>query len=1189
MTELDARPATTHKVPRQDRNNQPPSERLSSYQPADRFRPGARPVVLTGAQAIGRLLTEQHVRDLDAGLRTASFVSGYPGSPLAGIEKVIKSIPSYQSEHGIHFQHGVNEELAATAVWGSQQQLPGSTRTVDGVVGVWFGKGPGVDRSADALRHANLYGVDPRGGAVLFAGDDPASKSSSVPCVSERTLASLHIPTFYPRNAAEVVRYGLHAIALSRASGCWIAVKITSDVADGLFTVDEDFGTPPIIPEIEWDGKPWAYQQHVLANPVESVIPEADLFGPRHAMIEAYQEANHLDTVDFDSPNARIGIVASGIQFDAVHEALADLGLDDAALRRAGVRMLRVAMPWPLAAEPIRRFAEGLEEILVVEEKTSFIEAQIKEILYGRADAPVVLGKHDRERRALVPAGGQLTADLLKPALRRVFAEFVPAPLAPATASLIGQRLPLATNRIPYYCSGCPHNRSTVVPEGSLAAGGIGCHTMVTIAPRATSQVVGLTQMGGEGGLWVGQSPFVTDVDHMFQNLGDGTYFHSGQLALQQAIAAGVNITYKILYNDVIAMTGAQQPQGQIGVPALTRKLAAEGIHTMIVLAEDPAKYARGANLAPGVKVWHRDRLDEAQKVLRDTKGVTVLIYDQHCAADARRLRKRGELPTKQTKVIINEAVCEGCGDCGVKSNCLSVQPIHTEFGRKTRIDQTTCNTDYTCLQGDCPSFITVQAPDPKDAKSAAAATGKAAFQTPPKLADVAPAKIHGEYNIFLAGIGGTGIVTVNSILAHAALLDGISASGLDQTGLSQKAGAVTSHLRLTTTATETANRIGATDADLILAFDLMVAANSQNLALAAPARTTVIASTSETPTGEMVYDPSVAYPAEDDLAGRLQEVSHRFEAFDMISCAEQLLGSAESANLMLVGAAIQAGVLPISIESVRRAIEMNKVAVKANLAALEWGRVAIADPATFAQASAKPGARVPDGSAYLTDSPLQGETRRATSIRAAGVAAHTDAKAARRYVGIVDQAWAAEQAITGSSAYATAVARGAHHLIAYKDEYEVARLLIDPDQEAAVLAQVPGASKVEYNLHPPMLKALGMNSKIRFGKVGRPALVALAKMKRVRGTKADPFGATRIRRLERALIVDYLDLIAELDRTLTADNLAVATELAELPEIIRGYEDVKLRNVAAYIARRAELGHPVSAEVAELAGRSEH
>ncbi|MGB3480626.1 MAG: indolepyruvate ferredoxin oxidoreductase family protein [Mycobacterium sp.] len=1134
--------------------------------PTDRYRTDSGPVLLTGVQAIARLLVEQHKRDRRQGHRSATFVSGYQGSPLAGLDTLLAGIPWLGPDHDIRLVPGLNEELAATSVWGSQVELPSGTRTHDGVVGVWYGKGPGLDRASDAIRHLSTYGAHPKGGVLALVGDDPAAKSSTVPAASERSLAALNMPIVFPRNAEEIVTFGLHAIALSRASGCSVAMKLVADVADGLWTFDTDVSTQPItVPRIEWEGAPWAYRQRVMASPPDSVLAEADLYGPRWEMVRAFTDANDLDRIEIDPPQAWLGIVAVGSAHDAVRGALADLGLDDDALTRAGIRIMRVGMPYPLGRKKVRQLARGVETVLVVEDKLGFVETQVLEALYGSAAAPHVLGKRDRDGRPLVPADGELTAARLMSPLRRILQGRTELP-SPARGPV--QLTLLTTKRTPYFCSGCPHNRSTAVPAGSLAGGGIGCHTLVTMSGRTDSQVTGLTQMGGEGAQWIGQAPF-TDIDHIFQNVGDGTYFHSGQLAVQACIAAGVNITYKILYNNAVAMTGAQDAEGGLSVPELTHKLAAEGVATIIVCADEPERHA-AARFAAGTRVWHRDRFDEAQRVLREIPGVTVLIFDQQCAAEARRKRKRGQLPVRRTRVVINEAVCEGCGDCGVKSNCLSVQPVETEMGRKTRIDQTSCNTDYSCLDGECPSFITVELPDNPVAV-------KRSTPTPPSVPDPEIASAETPFNIFLAGIGGTGIVTVNQVLGTAALRAGLYVQGLDQTGLSQKAGPVTSHLRVSMESTPTSNRVGPGSADCVLAFDLLTATDNKNVALASPERTTSVASTSQTATGDMVYDAGVAYPATAGLLDRLDAASHNLVTMDALAASETLFGSTMVANFLLVGAAYQAGALPIPEQFLMEAIEINGVAVATNRAAFQWGRVAVADPAAFTVAVGGPTPVSPPTLApehpLLRTSPLAGVTLGLVARRAAELIAYQGHGVAAGYVRRVESVWRKERSLGSATAFSEAVARGLFKLTAYKDEYEVARLLTDPGFLDSVKAELPGAQNLTYRLHPPTLKSLGRNRKIGFGPKTHAALRVLKHGKRLRGTPFDPFGHTRMRRLERELLAQYQSMIDDVTARLSTADYDTATSIAEAADLIRGYEDVKLRSIERYRSRLQELG----------------
>jgi indolepyruvate ferredoxin oxidoreductase len=1146
-------------------DDRPTSAARRPYTPADRFVAGARPVLLTGVQAIARLLVEQNVRDAAAGSRTASLVSGYPGSPLGGLDKLLHGLPELKTQHGVHLVPGLNEELGATAVWGSQQ-VPGN-QGPDGVIGVWYGKGPGVDRAGDALRHGNTYGANARGGVLVMAGDDPGAKSSTVPCTSERTLASFGMPVLAPRNGEELITFGLYGVALSRLSGCWVGMKVLADVADGLWTVDKDFqGVDIAVPDVEWNGRPWTYTQLLMKDPRDSTLAEAALLGPRWAAVEAFGAANPVDEITVPAPGAWIGIVSTGTAYDATMQALRDLGVTDP--DAAGIRVLRVGMPYPLGAGLVREFAAGLQQVLVVEEKTSFLESQVKDVLYGVTGAPAVHGKRGPGGGLLVPADGQVSSDRLDGVLRSLLADRVPlAPRRPGPRTMLSLspvQAPGAASarRTPYFCSGCPHNRSTPLPEGSLGGGGIGCHTMVTLSERPDQAVLALTQMGGEGSQWVGQAPF-TDVQHIFQNVGDGTFAHSGQLALQFCVAAGVNITYKLLYNAVVAMTGAQNAEGGLTVPKLTHKLHAEGVAQIVVVTDEPNKHKRSL-FAPGVTVRHRDDMDAVQKELREVPGVTVLIYDQQCANEARRLRKRGRQETRTTRVVIDEATCEGCGDCGSKSNCLSVQPVETELGRKTRIDQTSCNTDYSCLDGDCPSFLTVQV---------ATTRKKPARTAAPEAPTVAEPVLPVAADVFLAGIGGTGIVTVNQLLATAALrsdLDPTGLSGLDQVGLSQKAGPVTSHLRCGDRGP--ANRVGHGTADVMLAFDALVAADPKNLAVCSPELTIAVVSTSETPTGTQVADPQAPRT---DVAGQvrtLKDATAKVVEIDALAASEALFGSTAPANLLLVGAAYQLGVLPFSAAAIEDAIDLNGVAVKANVAAFRWGRVAVADPDAFA-AAVSPAARRTPVVFDLGSSPLQGEPRRLVEVRAQLLADHSGRRTAREYVAVVERAWAAERAVTVQTAYSEAVARGVAHLWAYKDEYEVARLLTRPELLEQVQAQVPGATKVTYNLHPPALRSMGMSSKLKLGAWSRPVLKLTAKGKVLRGTPLDPFGRAHVRRVERELLASHTALVESLTSALTEQSYATAVAAASASEMVRGYEDVKLRNVVRYEQTLADLG----------------
>lgn len=1135
------------------------------YDLADRYRSGSPSVLLTGMQAIARLMVEQHELDRRHGSCTAGFVSGYQGSPLGGVDQMLAGMPEVLREHAITFVPGLNEEIAATAVWGSQSELPRGNAAYDGVVGYWYGKGPGLDRATDALRHANLYGVNPRGGALLFVGDDPASKSSTVPTATERSLAALNIPVLFPRNAAEIITLGLHGIAMSRASGCVVALKIVADVADGAWVVDGSVGgVDPVTPALDWDGGAYTYRQRSIeVSPDFIVGAEAELAGPRLAMVTAYAGANPVNAIDVDPPGARVGLVAAGSTYDALRQALVDLGLGDDRLRAAGVRLLRLGMVHPVEPGVVEQFAAGLDEIVVVEDKAAFVEAQLKEVLYETPNAPRIIGKQDGARRRLLPADGELTADRLLAPLRQVLQRWIEITV-PRRSSIDLPLLPVT--RAPYFCSGCPHNRSTIVPEGSMAAGGIGCHTMVTTSGRADNAVTGLTQMGGEGAQWIGQAPF-TDAGHIFQNLGDGTFFHSGQLAIQACVAAGVNITFKLLYNDVVAMTGAQDAEGALPIDQLTHKLTREGVRRIIICSDEPRRHRR-RRLAKGTVVSHRDRLDEAQRVLRDVPGVTVLIYDQHCAADARRRRKRGTLPARTTRVVINQAVCEGCGDCGVKSNCLSVQPVDTEYGRKTTIDQTSCNTDYSCLDGDCPSFVTVEV-DP-DAKQ-----GKRTSPRPPQVDDPVQPGSRVAQDVFLAGIGGTGIVTVNQVLATAALRAGFDVETLDQTGLSQKAGPVAGHLRFADTTLEPSNRLTSGGADCVLAFDLLTATANKNLCYGDPARTIAVASTSQTPTGSMIYDATVSYPADTDLLDRLKKATSTLYAFDALATAEHLFADTTAANFLVVGVAYQAGALRIPATAIEEAIGINGVAVETNIDAFRWGRVAVADPAAFAE-TAEPAHRQSPAPVHVPAvdrAGFTGETERLVRIRAADLVAYQGMALAERYVALVRDVWNAERAVTTESRLSEAVARYLFKLMAYKDEYEVARLLTEPSALEQARREVPGVRRMTFQLHPPILRAMGRSRKVGFTPRSHGLIKGLARLKFLRGTPFDVFGYAHVRRVERALVHHFENLLHTLVQELSSENYDRWVSIASLPNVVRGYEDVKLANVDEYRRRLASYG----------------
>lgn len=1186
---VDVRPPALD-VPRGD--DGPPRRPMTLR---DRYALTTGRVHLTGVQALVRLPLDQHRADLAAGLRTGGYVSGYEGSPLAGYDLELGRHRDLLTEHDVVFAPGLNEELALTAVEGTQLAAATGSLTRDGVVGYWYGKAPGLDRATDALRHANLTGTHPRGGAVAFVGDDPAAKSSSVPSASEAALADMAVPVLYPADPQDVLDLGRHAVALSRASGLWTSLKMVTAVADGSGTVEVDPDRLVVVaPDVTIDGRPYVHTPSAsLLQPALGPI-ERDLYRARLEIARRYAAANGLDRIVGRGP-ARVGVVAAGKSWLDLRQALETLGLDDAELVRRGVRLLRVGMPWPLEPGIVDRFAEGLDEIVVVEEKRAFLETQIKERLYGRADAPRVHGKRGPDGAAMFPETGDLDPDVVARRLgERLLAHGdVPSVRAWRDEKARRSRIELSltpvdgAHRTPYYCSGCPHNTSTTaVPDGSLVGAGIGCHTMVLLMPpEQVGEVTGLTQMGGEGAHWLGMAPFV-EADHFVQNMGDGTFHHSGSLAVRAAVAAGSHLTFRLLHNGAAAMTGGQDAVGALSMPALTQSLAAEGVARIIVTTEDRSRY-KGVRLAEGVEVWDRSRYDEAQRVLAGTPGVTVLIHDQECAAQKRRKRKRGTLADPTTRVMINERVCEGCGDCGQTSNCLSVTPVETEFGRKTRIHQASCNKDYSCLDGDCPAFLTVEPGRvPSDGTRRSERVEPLGTETLP----VPPTVVDSEaFTVRLAGIGGTGVTTVSQVLATAALVAGRHVRGLDQTGLAQKGGAVVSDVKISREPQDAAGRAAEGECDLYLGADLLVAAEPGNLATCASWRTVAAVSSAKVPTGAMVVDPSVTFPDPDAVLRRITERVRRDVGVvvDARALADALFGDDQFALTLLVGAAYQTGALPLPASAIEEAFTLNGAAVEKNVQAFRRGRQSVADPEAFARAVAQvtgtgadtgvPGlsARGAAEAAEIVASigaPAGSELERLVAIRVPELVAYQDADYARRYAEVVATTVGADPRL------AEAIAAGLYKLMAYKDEYEVARLSLDPALDASVRAQFGEGARYAWKLHPPVLRAMGMQRKITLGRWFRPGYRTLRAMRHLRGTRLDPFGVAEVRRVERELVSEYRALVPTLLALDDSDDTERAIEIAGLPDMVRGYEQIKLDNVARYRARLAELLPPARA-----------
>jgi indolepyruvate ferredoxin oxidoreductase len=1140
-------------------------------------------VFLTGMQAIARLAMMQRARDERAGLNTAGYISGYRGSPLGAVDQTLWRAKAHLERHHVRFQPGLNEDLAATAIWGTQQagMFPGAR--YDGVFAMWYGKGPGVDRCGDVFKHANAAGTSKHGGVLVLAGDDHGAKSSTLPHQSEHILKACCIPVLNPASVQEYLDLGLHGFAMSRYSGCWIAFKCVTDVVESGASVEidpervaaripEDFTLPPGGLNIRW--------------PDGILEQEARLLDWKVYAALAYVRANGLDRIVFDSPRPRLGIVTTGKSYGDTMQALADLGIDERAARDIGLRVYKVAMSWPLEPQGARRFAEGLEEILVVEEKRQLIEYQLKEELYTWEEgkrAPRVIGKFD-DNGEWSRAEGQPAGTWLLPA----HYEHSPAMVARAIAqrllklkmdSPLGRQFKerlayldfkdqalarprVAAVRQPYFCSGCPHNTSTRVPEGSRATAGIGCHFMAVWMNRNTAT---FTHMGAEGAPWIGLAPF-TNERHIFANLGDGTYEHSGLLAIRAAAAAKVNMTYKILYNDAVAMTGGQRHDGPLDPAMISRQVAAEGVQPIVVVTDEPDKYPAGTNWAPGVTIRHRDELDAVQRELREMPGVSAIIYDQTCAAEKRRRRKRSEYPDPARRVLINDMVCEGCGDCSAKSNCLSVEPLETELGRKRTINQSTCNKDFSCLKGFCPSFVTVEGGQLR--KGTRTARDAGAF---PEIGEPAVPSLAAPYGILVDGIGGTGVITIGQIVAMAAHLEGKGVSVLDMSGLAQKGGPVMSHVRLAARPEDLhATRLSTGEADLVIGCDLVVTASAEALARMNPARTRALVNATTAPTADFVRNPEWRLPGSDlraDIAEACGESNVVF--VPAAELATNLMGDSIATNLFMLGYAWQKGWLPLARASLERAIELNGVAVEFNLKSFLWGRRAALDPERVARAAAP--AEVIPLERHFSRSLDELIERRARLL-----ADYQDAAYAARYRVLVEKARKAEAEKAGSSKLAEAVARNYAKLMAYKDEYEVARLHADPAFLESIAERFEGDYRLAFHLAPPLLARpdprTGEPAKMRFGPWVLGFFKLLRALKGLRGTAFDPFGRTEERRTERALIGEYEATVERLLADLSRENHALAIEIASLPDSIRGFGHIKAKSIAAARRKRGEL-----------------
>lgn len=1129
-----------------------------------RYTVESGPVYLTGVQAMLRVLIDQTRSDRAAGLNTAGLVCGYPGSPLGGVDtEVMRHASIFETEQVFH-QLGLNEELAATAIYGTQMLHNVPKPKYDGVFGMWFGKAPGVDRAADAFHHANFHGTGRNGGVLAVAGDDPHARSTILPSDSNTIFSSFYMPVLAPGNVQEVLDYGRHGYALSRAAGLWVGFKLISDIADSSATAIVGLDrVKPVLPEVVYDGQPYKPAFHSNEAGPPMLEREREIYYGRLEIARRYARLNGLNRIIGARANARIGILTGGKNYYDLREALRLLGIDDAALDARGIRILKMGLLYPFDYETAVEFANGLTDILVVEDKRPFLEFFLKDALYGSQNAPKISGRNDVDGNLLLTACGELSVDIMKTALARWLEIEIEQPQAQIA------NLPLSTARTPYFCSGCPHNRSLRVPEGSVVGAGIGCHIMTLWMGKVMGEVTGYTQMGGEGAQWVGLRRF-TGTEHFFQNLGDGTYAHSGSLAIRFAAAAGANVTYKLLYNSAVAMTGGQDVFAGKTVPGIVDQLAAEGVRRIVITTDEPERY-HGKSLPALASVRHRDDLLKVEQELATEKGVTVLINDQQCAAEKRRMRKRGTLEKKPLKVYINERICEGCGDCGVKSNCLSVEPVVTEFGRKTQINQTSCNSDYSCLLGDCPSFMTVEGGMNEDRVEPVG--------TPPiDLPDADSHLSDGGFAMLMAGIGGTGVVTVNQILGMAATVAGLHVRSIDQIGSSQKAGPVVSMLHIDQRPLDGAVRIAAGTADTYLAFDLLTAADPAHLAATSRDRTVLIGNTDAVPTGGTVTEVGLHYPEKEVLISRIR-ANMREVAFavDGLRAARLLFGNEVAANMLMVGAAYQAGALPIPAAAIEAAIEMNGVSIKSNINAFRWGRYAVIDRAGFDDAINKR-ARPPVVRPAIPEhfigriknvSPDENLAER-ISIRVGELIAYQNAKYADGYLSFLEDVTKRSEGMDRHLVFIEAVALNLYKLMAYKDEYEVARLFVETYDRDRQSGRLGAGQTFGWWLHPTFLRRIGVHKKVRMGRWFVPIARLLAKAKRVRGGPLDLFGIGIVRSHEKALIADYRSTLL---RALGSGmNTPALIDVANLPDVIRGYEDVKLRSIQRYHERKAKV-----------------
>jgi indolepyruvate ferredoxin oxidoreductase len=1126
-----------------------------AYELADRYRSSERAVVLSGIDALVRLPMAQVRRDRAYGLRTGGFISGYRGSPLGGLDLALQEVGDELRENSVYFQPGINEDLAATAVWGTQVAHIMEGATVDGVFAMWYGKGPGVDRSTDALKHGNYHGASPHGGVLVVAGDDHAAKSSSLPHQSDQALIGCGIPILEPCSVADIFDFGLAGWTASRYSGAWIGLRCVTEVIETSMALRVDETSGFIMPDPDRLQRTSAWQPPAL-------VSERELYDQRLPAVQSFVRANGLDRVALNPEHRQLGIVTAGKSYVDVRRALAELDLDEERCEGLGLSVLKLALTWPVDPVRIRDFARGVNEILVVEEKRPVIEDQIARVLYSELERPAIIGKFDVDGRPLLPAVGELTPRSIAEVIEQWLRRTCPTRDLPTVRKHIPVTEVASLERPAAFCAGCPHNASTVVPDGSHAFGGIGCHGMAVSMPDRPTH--SYTHMGGEGANWIGISPF-TSTSHVFQNMGDGTYFHSGILAVRAAVAAGVNITFKILANGAVAMTGGQVIEGEsfapeVLVPDIVTQLLAEGVDPVVVVSSDPSRHRRGS-MPRSVDVKHRDELAEVQEALQHCPSVSAIVYDQTCAAEARRLRKKGLLEDPDRRIVINELVCEGCGDCSVQSNCIAIEPVETAFGRKRAINQSACNKDYSCLNGYCPSFAIIEGGRLR--RSRPSGEIDAAFEVVPDPA--LPAVGSEPYNLIIAGIGGMGVVTIGAVVEVAAHLSGLSSTALDITGLAQKNGAVSSHLRIARTEGDIdVRRISSSMADALICCDLVVSTGAAVLDTLSSGHTRCVTNRDVAPTAAFARDPDLnldADPLIEVLADRLATPMHVVAA-DTLNRA--VLGDAISTNFFMLGYAFQAGLLPIPADAFMRAIELNGVAVDQNKRAFEVGRLALHAPEAL---SAAEGTNLA-GSAPTLDEEIE--------RRFEFLTAYQNAKYATSYRRFVEDIRVQEMRLIRGERVTASVVRNLFKLMSYKDEYEVARLYTGTDWTKQLNDTFDGKVSVKLNLAPQILMPrnprTGRVKKRVFGPWVFPAFKVLRRMKGLRGTPFDPFGQTTHRRRERMLIEDYRSTIGTAMPLLTEDNLETLLALAEIPDSIRGYGLIKDESIDRAEVRREEL-----------------